>query len=283
MRIVLFFISFLVSSQILAEDNNIQVVTSIRPIQLITNEIMLGAGHAEVIIQSTQSPHHFQLKPSQLKIASHTDLLIYISDDFETGLKRLKTALPTRGVSLELISYFSDNHLIRGDHEIDGHVWLSPENVTLMVQLITDKLLEVDPLNQQIYLDNSIKLIDKITQWKRKSQKILRDKNPKYILEHQFLAYFEKSFGLQNIGSFRNNHDQGSSIKQLKELHSRLKKNPANCLLIPGMPISNPAKQISEQYNLQIKLVDLLGRNREINNIIDLLDAIVKPLSSCHK
>lgn len=280
MRSLFILFCLLIPTQLLANDN-IRVVTSIRPIQLITNEIMTGVGKPELLIPSEQSPHHFQLKPSQLKIASKTDLLIWVSDDFETGLSRLKNALPSSGITLELVKSFPDNLLIGDDHDIDGHIWLSPENITLIVQLITRKLLEINPLNQQTYLDNSLLLIEKITQWKRQSQQTLREIQPSYIVEHQFLAYFEKSFGLQNLGSFRNNHDHGSSIKQLSALHDTLQKTPAKCLLIPRLPISNQAEQLRQQYDLKIERVKLLGEDEEFTSIIDLLDSIVKPLTSC--
>ncbi len=280
MRILFLLLYLLAPGHLLANDN-VQVVTSIRPIQLITNEIMHGAGQSELLIQSDQSPHHFQLKPSQLKIASKTDLLIWVSDDFETGLNRLKNALPSRGITLELIKSFPANHLIGDNHDIDGHIWLSPENITLIAQLITQKLLQIDPSNQQLYLDNSLQLIKKVTDWKQKSQKTLRAIQPKYILEHQFLAYLEKSFGIKNIGSFRNNHDQGSSIRQLSALHETLQKTPAKCLLIVREPMDKQAKQLSSQYDLKVERVRLLGEDSSIKSIIDLLDEIVKQLSSC--
>lgn len=280
MRTLFLLACLLFPAQLLANED-IRVVTSIRPLQLITDEIMLGVGQSELLIPVNQSPHHFQLKPSQLKIASRTDLLIWVSDEFETGLTRLKNTLPSHGITLELVQSFPQCRLIGKGHDIDGHIWLSPENVTLIIQLITKKLLEIDPLNQQVYLNNSLQLIKKISEWKKQALKKLREVQPKYILDHQFLAYFEKSFGLQNTGSIRNNHDHGGSIKQLSTLHETLNNTPAKCLLIPRTPMSKQAEQLTQQYELTVEHVKLLGEDDQFTSIIDLLDSIVKPLSSC--
>lgn len=280
MRLILLLSCLILANNLSAADQ-IQVATSIRPIQLITDEILQGHGQSTLLIASDQSPHHFQLKPSQLKTVSKTDLLIWISDDFETGLSHLKNALPSSAKTLQLVKFFPASHLISDGHEIDGHIWLSPENVTLIIQLITQKLIEIDPLNQQLYLHNSLQLIEKITSWKQKNQQMLRGLQPRYILDHQFLAYFEKSFGIHNIATLRNTHDHGSSIKKISTLHTKLQQTPAKCLLIASSLPSKQAQQISSQHNLQIKRIKILDEDEQYESITGLLDAVANQLSSC--
>ena len=280
MPFLLSFIFLIFPLQLLA-DSNLKVVISILPIQLIADEIMNGAGKSQLLIQSDQSPHHFQLKPSQLKLATQSDLLIWVSSEFETGLKRLQNILPTDTEKLELVRHLPQSNLIEDHHSIDGHIWLSPENVSLIAQLIALKLSSLDPENKQLYSNNLQTLTKKTSLWTQLSQQQLIDSKPRYILDHQFLAYFEKSFGLQNIGSLRNSHDHSSSIKQISRLHQQLKQTPAKCLVVTSLPLSRQAQQIVKKFQLETVVINLLNDGDKHKSVMDLLDNIVKKLSNC--
>ncbi|MCP4074783.1 MAG: zinc ABC transporter substrate-binding protein [Gammaproteobacteria bacterium] len=280
MPFLLSLIFLLLPLQLLA-DSKLKVVTSIHPIQLIADEIMSGTGNSDLLIQSDQSPHHFQLKPSQLKLATQSDLLIWVSNEFETGLNRLQNILPADTEKLELVHHLPQSHLIEDHHSIDGHIWLSPENVLLIAQSITLKLSILDPENKTLYANNLQNLSNKASRWKTLSQQQLTDSKPRYILDHQFLAYFEQSFGLKNIGSLRNSHDQGSSIKQISRLHQQLKQTPAKCLVVTSLPLSQQAQQIVNKFQLETVAINLLNERNSHQSVMDLLDNIVTKLSNC--
>lgn len=282
MRIAYFFLILnMLSPTLVLAQQPLNVVTSIRPIQLITNEIMAGVGQAEVLVSSNQSPHHFQLKPSHLRLTGNADLLIWISDDFETGLKRLHSILPASSHGLELVMQLPQQNLIYDHHTIDGHIWLSPDNIIVISRLIADKLIQLDPAKSSDYLHNTQRLIEKLNHWKKiNAQKLLSIK-PRYILDHPFLAYFEKSFGLGNTGTLRSSHDRSGSIRQLSELHQALKKNPPKCLLVSQLPLSSQAIQISQQYRLKVLKVDTLGEQSSYSSILNILDNIMTNLESC--
>ena len=70
-------------------------------------------------------------------------------------------------------------------------------------------------------------------------------------------------------------------MRQLSELHQRLQRSPAQCLLVTRLPISPQAEQISQRYQLRIKLLNTLGETENYANIIDLLEDIVIALSGC--
>ncbi|MBT4194179.1 MAG: hypothetical protein HOE12_07580, partial [Gammaproteobacteria bacterium] len=89
------------------------------------------------------------------------------------------------------------------------------------------------------------------------------------------------SFGLQNMGSLRNNHDQGSSIKRLSELHSQLEKTPAKCLLVTTLPLSRQAEQTAKKFQLETKVINMLSEGNKHKTILDLLDPVINSLSSC--
>ena len=150
---------------LLAQDD-LRIATSIKPLQLITNQVLGSSGKAELLIDSNQSPHRFQLKPSQLKRMTDADLLIWISDDFETGLRKLQSILPPQAHRLQLIEQLPASALIGDDHNVDGHIWLSVENVALIAQSIARSLARLSPAHASDYQANVQQLIQQLKQWK---------------------------------------------------------------------------------------------------------------------
>ncbi|MBC8210789.1 MAG: zinc ABC transporter substrate-binding protein [Gammaproteobacteria bacterium] len=280
MRPALCFLLLFFSVQLLA-DKPPKVIASIKPLQLIANEIMQGAGSAELLIDSQQSPHHFQLRPSQLTLASSADLLIWISDEFETGLRRVQSILPAATHRLQLATALPAELLIGEGHELDGHLWLAADNVIAIAELITHQLITLNPHNQALYQTNSQRLIQNLNIWQQQTRMQLNSARPRYMLDHQFMAYFERSFTLHNSGSLRNSHDHGSSIRQLSQLHLQLADSAPKCLLVSSLPASKQALQISQRYQLEIKLINTLGETSNPKNIIDLLNEIAVTLQQC--
>lgn len=273
-------LSMMICTQALAREE-LNVVTSIRPLQLIANEVMQGTGQAQVLIGDSQSPHHFQLKPSQLKMANSSDLLIWISNHFESAMGKLYKNLRKESTGMQLISAMPAENLIGDHHDIDGHIWLDPKNVILIGQLIAEKLSTLDPQNRALYQHNLTNLSNRVTSWESSARIKLEQFKPRYISEHQFLAYFEQSFALPAAPSLRSNHDHGGSIRRLSTVHAQLDQSPVACLLVTSLPIGRQVKQISEQYELKVKKINTLNENNTYSSILELLDAIVITLEDC--
>ena len=261
---------------------NLQVVTSIQPLQLIANQVMQGSGQAQVLIDNSQSPHHFKLKPSQLRMLRDVDLLLWISNDFETGLNKLQAILPAGSSKLQLISHFATDQLITaGRHHVDGHLWLAPENVIIIARLIADKLAEMDPTRAGLYQRNAAALVSELLQWQQQARIRLDRIQPRYLLDHQFLNYFERSFALNPATSLRSQHDQAGSMRSLDRIHRQLPSTPAACLLVSSLPLSKQARQISQRYQLKVQLVNILNEDGAAETIMELLESIVSALETC--
>ncbi len=286
-----FFCLLLLPPALLA-DNDLRVLASIRPLQIISNDIMRGVGQAEVLIDASQSPHHFQLKPSQMRLASRADLLIWISDRFETGLQRLKHSLPAHSARLELLAQLpaardydanpSPEHENEHEHaEADGHIWLSPDTVIDIARLISQQLSRLDPPHAEQYQQNATRLISGLRQWKKRHAARLQQRPPSYITDHQFLSHFEHSLGLPAHDSLRDSHDSHASIRHLSRLQERLKQSPVKCLLVTKLPLSPQARQISEQYRLKVQRIETLGSDNAQQDILDFFERIASALEPC--
>jgi zinc transport system substrate-binding protein len=279
--LLLLFIGLLSISQTVLSSSDNRVISSIRPLQMITNEIMGESGQASLLIDNSQNPHHFQLRPSQLKLLASAGLLIWVSDDFETGLQKLQGVLHSNSKRLEIIPQLDSTQLIGEGHDLDGHVWLSPDYAIQIAQLITEKLITLYPAQQALYEANRDIFIDGIRVWKNQHLTKLKNLDGKYILDHPFLSYFEQGFQLKNAGTIRQAHDQAGNIKHLNQLHKKLASEAVNCLLVSNLPLSKQAEQLSQRYALSVFLIDILNNQHQYLSLLDLYNDIISKIQAC--
>lgn len=259
----------------------LEVITSIRPIQILTQEIAGKGIEVEVLADKQQNPHHFQLKPSQLRKITHTDLLIWISDNFETGLRRIGAVMNDTSRQLKLMERMPASQLIGHDHDIDGHLWLAPDNIIIMSKIISNKLIELDPENATTFQQNQQNLETQIQQWSADQRESLQAASGNYVLDHPFLSYFEHAFGINHSGALQQVHAHSTGLRHLSELQKTLAENPASCLLVAQLPLSRQARLFSEQYRLDVHHLDILDQEEQHTTILQMLDTIAQTLEQC--
>lgn len=66
----------------------LQVVTSIKPIHSLASMLMDGIGAPKLIVDGSNSPHNFTLKPSHAKMLQNADLVFWIGEDIEAFLEK---------------------------------------------------------------------------------------------------------------------------------------------------------------------------------------------------
>lgn len=63
------------------------VMTSIKPLQLITSELTNGVTKTEVLLSTNTSPHDYALKPSDVKKLKTVDLFVWVGPGLESFLE----------------------------------------------------------------------------------------------------------------------------------------------------------------------------------------------------
>ncbi len=267
-----------------------RVLTSIRPLQLIASELMQGIGSAEALLDPGQSPHHFQLRPSQLRKLQNADLLVWIDDDFETGLARLQNSLPAGAERLQLMPLLgmagpepgdADTARDGHEHEANAHVWLSPRHDRRIAELLAERLARIDPAHAADYARNRDRLIRRLQDWQTGTAQRLADARPRYLLDHPFLDGFEDDLGIRAIGSLAGINARGGSLKRLKALESTLRDTPADCLFSADWPADRRSRQFARQFGLKLEWLPILDPRQKARSIVDLLDGIAQRMLDC--
>jgi len=273
-RLLLSFILLLTIKSVGAE-STLDVVVSIKPIHSITTMLMDGIATPKLLLNSSDSAHTFHLKPSQIRMLSKSDLVITISDDFETGLRKaLKNVkkdshfkvsslnqlntLKSRGEEIyEVNEEEEGNH---ADHTNDLHLWLDVDNMQLISQHISNLLIELDPANESKYSENFNKVNSKLTKLKIELQHQLEPfLSTRFVIFADTLQYFENSLNLKRPVIITPYHGARLSINRTLEAKKIIKDLNISCLIYGSEIRPNQVNVLSEGLTLKAFKIDILG------------------------
>jgi len=262
---------------------------------------MDGIATPKLLLNSSDSAHTFHLKPSQIRMLSKSDLVITISDDFETGLRKaLKNVkkdshfkvsslnqlniLKSRGEEIyEVNEEEEGNH---ADHTNDLHLWLDVDNMQLISQHISNLLIELDPANEAKYSENFHKVNSELNKLKIELQHQLEPfLSTQFAIFADTLQYFENSLNLKRPVIITPYHGARLSINRTLEAKKIIKDLNISCLIYGSEIRPNQVNVLSEGLTLKAFKIDILGAvyPSGSDQYFNLMKRIANQLSSCLK
>jgi len=218
----------------------IKIVSTIKPVALIVAAIAGKGVRSSQLLPENASPHHYQLKPSDLRHLITADVIFWIGPDLEIFLKQTLHVLPET-VKVEALS---KSLAKRGE---DAHYWLDPIMAGQMGERVHEALVDIDPENSSIYAKNlkkwknSLKSLDASI-----SARLLSQTRPAYILQHASLDYFEARYGLSALALLNTGAGHRGSVRNLVKVDRLLAQGKASCVLLePVFP-----EKLVEQLNI---------------------------------
>ena len=299
-RLLLSFILLLTIKSVGAE-STLDVVVSIKPIHSITTMLMDGIAMPKLLLNSSNSAHTFHLKPSQIRMLSKSDLVITISEDFETGLrkalKNVKKAshfkvsslnqlniLKSRGEEIYKVDEKEEgNH---ADHTNDLHLWLDVDNMQLISQHISNLLIELDPANKSKYSENFNKVNSELNKLHIELQNQLEPfLSTRFAIFADTLQYFENNLNLKRPVIITPYHGARLSINRTLEAKKIIKDLNISCLIYGSEIRPNQVNVLSEGLTLKAFKIDILGAvyPSGSDQYFNLMKRISNQLASCLK
>lgn len=248
------------------------ILTSIKPIQLITLELTQGVSEPEVLVASNASPHDYALKPSDVKRLRTADLVVWYGSDLEPFLTKVlgnqHNVLTLSDIQgLELREYDGGHHDHDGhDHgSHDPHFWLGYKPTLQVAQAITERLSEVDSEHKAQYRTNLAEFETKLTQQQDQIKAQLAPvADAGYYVFHDAYGYFEQDFPLNHLGYFTVSPDRKPGAKTLIAIRKALKNQNAQCVF--SEPQFTPAVVESVTRGSQAKtgVLDPIGADIDV-------------------
>lgn len=215
------------------------LVSSIRPLHIITQELAGDYATSELLLPPSVSPHLYQLKPSDRSLLQRADRVFWIGPELERFLvKPLALLSPSQPIALlyaEGIKTIDSNeeHDHQGhDHQgVDPHIWLNIDNVRVIAQRIADELIAIDPAHRAQYTKNLQRFIDKLTQLDQQAASRLKPLKAKgYVLLHDGYSHFEERYGLRRLAAFSLSPDRKPGARHLLAIRRLLDSGSVVCV-----------------------------------------------------
>ncbi|ELL0571453.1 zinc ABC transporter substrate-binding protein ZnuA [Vibrio fluvialis] len=247
------------------------ILTSIKPIQMITHELTAEVSEPDVLLSANASPHDYALRPSDVKRIHQASLVIWFGPDLEPFLEKVLSShqnvltlssipdLNLRAYSAEELEHgHDDGHHHHGTH--DPHFWLGIEQAKQVAAAIAQRLSETDPEHAKQYASN----LERFLQQADETDSAIRTqlagvKSVPYYVFHDAYDYFEQRYGLNNLGHFTVSPDRKPGAKTLIAIRKSLAENQAKCVF--SEPQFQPAviETVVRGSHAHIGVLDPLG------------------------
>ena len=153
-----------------------------------------------------------------------------------------------------------DDHDDHGHGEYDPHIWLDPINAKVILNEITEHLIENDSKNAPTYKSNLAKALAKID---KLIIDVITETNTdlSYVVFHDAYQYYENRFNVNILGAMTINPDVMPGAEQIHEIHEVIEHDNVSCIL--SEPQFNPdiIKSIAKDTNVKTGVLDPLGAN----------------------
>lgn len=213
-RIISLFIA-LGSLLILSSCNNsidngkLTIVTTIFPIYDIVKSITDDTVNIDLMISPGQDIHSYDPSTDDIITVKKSDLFIYIGDNMETWVPDLTKNQPDmfvleltkdERIKLSSLEHHEHHEHHEHDHNVDMHIWTNPYYVLIMVELITNALIEVNPSYKELYKSNALEYTQEVNKIIDDINEIVDNKkrDTLYFGAPFAFYYFTTAFGLEH-------------------------------------------------------------------------------------
>ena len=265
------------------------VVVSIAPLHSVVSVVMQGVGKPDLLLNPEVSVHDYHLKPSDMKRLAKADLLFWGGPLLESFLQK---PLIAAGLSDKNVAFLFDPRLtlypVRNGskNDIDGHFWLSPENMATVARISAQKLAKQDPDHATLYKSNADRF--------EKEMRILADKGKQrlsvysdrpYVTFQYAYQYFEKSFNLTPLGFLSVDPHHIAGGKHIETLREKMKQAQKVCLFAEPQFSDKRLKVIAEDLSVVWGILDPAGINLSPGSdfYTDLMNGLFDSFEQCFK
>ncbi len=269
-----------------------RIVVSIKPLHSLISHITEGVNQTELLLDQQQSPHHFQLRPSQQRMLSNASIFIYSSDSLEGFAQKLK-ATSKNILFVELSSIdtikplpardFGDDHHDHA-HSIDGHLWLSIDNARKIAGHIAQLLSQRSPEHSNIYSQNLASLTQRLNNLQQQNRQILAEHSEdNFLVYHDALQYFEVENQLSGAHFITTSPEHRPGIRRIKQLKQLISEKQIRCIFYEPPVIPPLIKTLSKDTAAKLASIDPAGSSLVTGKqqYFELMTQIARTLHQC--
>ncbi|MCK9238649.1 MAG: zinc ABC transporter substrate-binding protein [Thiopseudomonas sp.] len=282
-----------------AAQAQVNILTSIKPLQLIAQAIQGEQGQAQVLLPPGASPHSFSLRPSDRRRLAEAELFYWIGPDMENFLIPLakqhqQVSIAIQSLpNLQLLYYTAEHEDEEDDHEhhdehdhhhqpggLDTHLWLSVPNARVIAERMAADLSRLDAQHAAVYQNNLAAFQQRLTELDTELKNQLASvQNKSFFVFHEAFNYFEQAYGLEHGGVLAINAEVQPGARHLQEMRQRLERAGPSCIFTEPPTTPRLAYSLSKDLPIQLQEVDVLGVQAQ--KYEQLLQELASQLKQC--
>lgn len=299
-RIFALFVAFTATLVMAQAQAEVRVLSSIKPLQQIAAAVQDGVGTPEVLLPPGASPHHYALRPSDVRRVGDVELLYWIGPDMEGFLPRVlktrsKPSVAVQGLAgLHLRHFGEDSHSHDedgDDHDhdhrpgsLDAHLWLSSVNARVIAAKMAADLSAADPANAARYQSNLKTFGERMDALDARLKKRMADISGKpFFVFHEAFDYFESAYGLKHTGVFSVAAEVQPGAQHVAAMRKRLQEVGKTCVFSEPPLRPRLAETLTAGLPVTLAELDALGGTAPASarGYEQLLETLGNDLAGC--
>jgi ABC-type Zn uptake system ZnuABC Zn-binding protein ZnuA len=227
------------------------IITSIFPVSDLIRQVAGQRMDVHFVIPAGANPHHYEMRPSQIRMLSQANGFIGIHADFDGWIRQY---LPNTSWAFMLMD---ETNADWKDHKSTAggnpHIWLSVREAARIVQYVFEWLVRTDPAGRIEYEHNATLTISRLDSLDRAIKNLMEPiDNKKMIQWHSAWDWFAADYGLKIIGTLQEGHDREITLRDFQSLI-----------------------QAAKQEKVRVVVVGINQRDPAVNPFVDEIDGIL--------
>jgi len=288
------FAALLLACLTLPAQADVRLLTSLKPLQLIAAAVQDGVGEPAALLPPGASPHHYALRPSDLRSLEAATLFYWIGPDLETFLPKVLAGRGGPSVAVQelpglQLRHFQAGHDDEHDHEhrpgsIDAHLWLLPANARVIAARMAADLAAADPEHAERYRANLDAFEQRLAALdQRLKARLDKVGNKPYFVFHEAYDYFESAYGLEHAGVFSVSPEVQPGARHVAEMRQRLQAAGPACVFSEPPLQPRLAGTLSDGLPVRLAVLDAMGSDVPVDagGYERLLENLADNLAGC--
>ncbi len=232
------------------------VVTTIRPLTLIAEEIAGSVANVRQMLPDTDTEHHYSLRVSDRQLLDQADLVVWVGPGLEhflasSLLTRTSETVITAAQLPAIVWPSADTQ--RGDY----HLWLNPDNAVAIARAIS-AWLSVQLPEDVAQLNDNLRAFEAAQYTAADDIRAgLKDLTTNALLvDHDAFGHFVDYFGLYQAGALRGASGLPAGARELQYL---LALENVRCVVAEPRHRSDRVRRVAERLGAKVVVIDPLG------------------------
>ncbi|PIE47352.1 MAG: zinc ABC transporter substrate-binding protein [Gammaproteobacteria bacterium] len=207
------------ATQVMPKGYTVNFAVSNHPLFLLSEAVTKGTNTTvKKLLNTGDIGHHGSLSPSDIKMVNDSKYVVWFGKNLESNLS---ATLVNGSNTVTILNEATINMLQRRDEKMqlianstDPHIWLDPQNAKIIVNKLAKLHSEVNPKYEEQYQANAKKFAKDLDELVAKQKAKVGGHN-KYWSSHDAFQYFEKSLGIELVGTLTTDHEVPVKASQI--------------------------------------------------------------------